>query len=96
MESGPRHAVALRAGGLTNFPSGAQRSWELRWPSATEDEVADLIAFFVSQNGRLGSFSFTDPDTSITYTGCRFDSDDLDVQYLEPQRCSVAFSITKL
>lgn len=96
MESGPRHAVAMRAGGLTNFPTDPQRTWSVKWPAATETEVENLIQFFVGKHGRLGSFSFTDPDTSVTYTGCRFDSDDLEVQYLEPQRCSAAFAVTKL
>jgi hypothetical protein len=95
MESGTRHATALRGGGLANFPTGAQRKWNVKWPAATAAEAEYLMKFFISVNGRMTGFSFTDPDTSVTYTGCRFDSDDLEVQYQEPAHCQVAFTIVK-
>ena len=49
------------------------RSWELRWAVLTAAEVDTLREFFDDMGGGWDSFSFTDPDSSTTYTKCRFD-----------------------
>lgn len=49
------------------------RSWELRWAVLTAAEVTTLREFFDDMGGGWDSFSFTDPDSSTTYTKCRFD-----------------------
>lgn len=96
METGARHATAFRAGGLTGFPSTAERIWEIRWSCATVAEIDPLIKFFLSKNGRYGSFDFTDPDTEVTYTGCRFESDTLDVKHSSFNNSSVTFKVVKI
>lgn len=51
------------------------RRWELSWPVLTSAELTTLRDFFDDMGGGWDSFSFTDPDSSTTYTKCRFDGD---------------------
>lgn len=93
--AGVRHALAMRSGGFTNFPTGAARIWDLRYAAIRTTDAEAIAAFFVTTAGRYGSFSFTDPDTSVTYTGCRFDSDELELSYNGYNNCSLQVSIYK-
>jgi hypothetical protein len=95
-ESGVRHALAMRGGGLTNFPTGPALAWDLQFRNVRPAFVTDLVKFFLAKNGRLGSFSFTDPDTSVAYAGCRFGSDDLQVEYVGYNNCATSCVIEKL
>lgn len=95
MESGARHALALRGGGLTNFPTGVERQWDIRCPAILPETAEEFLQFFVSKHGRLGTFDFEDPDTLVTYTGCRFAADELQVQYIGYNNCSASFSVVK-
>ena len=95
LEVGVRHALAFRGGGLSNFPTGPARAWDVQYPSISATEAERLVKFFLSQNGRSGVFDFTDPDTSVTYNGCRFASDDLEVQYVGFNNCATAVTIEK-
>ncbi len=95
LESGIRRAIAYRGGGLTNFPSYPELSWELSFSACTYDFAEQFIAYFLSKNGRFGGFTFTDPDSSLPYSDCHFASDDLDVQYVGFNRCSFSAVIVK-
>lgn len=95
LEVGVRHAVAMRGGGFAGFPAGPSIAWDLQYPSITPAEAGQLALFFLSKNGRLGTFDFTDPDSQVLYAGCRFASDDLDVQYAGYNHCSAAVSVEK-
>lgn len=86
-ESGPRYAWAWRDTPLL--------SWDLTYPSITEAEAAVLEAFFASMGGRYDDFSFTDPVTGTTYTTCRFDQDEIEVQHAGPAECSVRLRIVQ-
>lgn len=95
MESGTRHALAFRGGGLTNFPTGVERQWDIRVPSTRPATAESFIKFFIDKHGRLGTFDFTDPDTTTLYTGCRFTADELVVSYVGYNLCSVNFGLVK-
>ena len=90
-----RHATALRGGGLTNFPTDPLRTWDIQCPVISPSDADKHVKFFISNHGRYGSFSFTDPDTLVAYTGCRYASDELTVRYDGYNRCSLSVSIVK-
>lgn len=95
-ESGIRHALALRGGGLTNFPTAPVLAWDLQFRNVRPAFITDLVKFFLTKNGRFGSFTFTDPDTTTAHTGCRFGSDDLTVEYIGYNNCSTSCLIVKV
>ena len=55
--------------------AGPLRRWTIRLDLLDEGEVATLEQFFISQSGREGTFSFTDPFTATVCPSCSFDSD---------------------
>lgn len=95
LESGDRISLPLRGGGLSGLPTTPARAWQVVMRSIRDSEAASFVDFFVSQNGRFGSFSWQDPDTLVTYTGCRFGSDDLEVRYDGFNRVAMSFEIQK-
>ena len=57
------------------YDSGVLYRWELSYPVLTSAEVDTLRSFFDGVGGGWDSFTFTDPDTSVAHTKCRFDGD---------------------
>lgn len=53
------------------------RLWILQLDQITEEEMAAVEDFFITQQGKFGSFSFTDPWNGIEYADCSFDADSL-------------------
>jgi hypothetical protein len=49
--------------------------WVIRLDWLDESELVNLEAFFLSEEGRAGSFSFTDPWDGTVYANCSFDTD---------------------
>lgn len=68
-------------------------AWELSFSVVTEAELATLQAFFVNHGGGWDEFSFTDPDTGITYSKCCFSDESLRVTYLGPNEYKIAITI---
>jgi hypothetical protein len=66
------------------FP-GVLQQWTIRLDLLTEGELETLREFFLSEEGRAGSFSFTDPWTATVYANCSFGSDTLSLQFQGPQ-----------
>lgn len=95
MESGSRHSLSLRGGGLTGFSTLAARAWDIQMPSIPSATAILIADYFMSVSGRFGLFTFTDPDTAIAYTDCRFGSDDLEVRYNGYNNCGLSFVIEK-
>jgi len=46
--------------------------WTIRLDLLTETELVNLEAFFLSEQGESGSFSFTDPWDGTVYPNCSF------------------------
>jgi hypothetical protein len=61
------------------------QQWTIRLDLLDEAEMETLREFFLSQEGRAGSFSFTDPFTGMAYPSCSFASDTLSLQFQGPQ-----------
>lgn len=74
MDSGQRYTYAARA--------NPRRAWTLEFPALTNSELLTLMNFFLSMNGPLSTFSFTDPTTGSTYTTVRFADDTFTARYL--------------
>ena len=70
-------------GSEQRFPSfgGTLRRWVIRLDLLDESELTGLQDFFVSEGGRAGVFSFTDPFDSTVYASCSFDADELDLTF---------------
>lgn len=66
------------------FP-GVLQQWSIKLELLDEAEMENLREFFLSQEGRAGSFSFTDPWTGTVYSNCSFGSDTLSLVFQGPQ-----------
>ena len=53
----------------------ALRRWMVRLDLLDEAELANLQSFFVAEQGRFGSFSFTDPWDGTEFADCSLDQD---------------------
>ncbi len=73
--------------------ANVRKAWDLVYTELDDNEVATLKAFFVQQQGRFGTFSFTDPFDSVTYTTCSFGHDDFQHTQEQEGSSSVRFVI---
>jgi hypothetical protein len=82
-------------GSEQRFPAyGATlRRWVIRLDSLDEGELANLEAFFESQGGRAGVFSFTDPFDATVYPSCSFDADEFQATYGGPQEGKASVTV---
>jgi phage-related protein len=74
-------------GSEQRFPAygSSLRQWVIRLDLLDESELTALQDFFVTEGGRAGVFSFTDPFDSTVYTSCSFGADELDLSFGGPQ-----------
>jgi hypothetical protein len=66
--------------------AGPLHRWEIRLNELDEGEIAAIDGFFWSNQGRLGSFTFTDPWDGASYSNCSLSSDELDLTSLGEMR----------
>ncbi len=59
--------------------AGPLRRWLIHLDQLDEYEMARLSAFFEEQQGRAGTFAFTDPWNGQIYPDCSFESDALEL-----------------
>ena len=59
-------------------------SWSLEYPALSDADLSTLKAFWQARGGAYEAFDFTDPETSVTYTKCRFAGDDFEVRWIGP------------
>jgi len=71
----------------------ALRRWMVRLDLLDETELAGLQAFFVTEQGRFGSFSFTDPWDGTEYTDCSLDQDSFAFQLSGEMRASTVLVV---
>lgn len=62
------------------------RRWTIRLDDLDERELETLRVFFAEQNGRTGTFAFTDPWDGVVHASCSFDSDELTLEYRDVAR----------
>ena len=75
--------------------NSAQHQWVIRLDALDESEMAALEQFFAANQGRLGSFTFTDPWDGTQYANCSLASDDLNLIAATELRCSTAVTIVE-
>ncbi len=83
----PATRTAAYATQAFRFVDGSEQKFPLRGSAATrwvikldlldDSEMAQVCAFFQSQQGRFGTFSFVDPWDGGIHENCSFESDDL-------------------
>jgi len=62
--------------------ASALHRWDIRLNELDEAEIAAIDGFFWSNQGQLGSFTFTDPWDGTSYANCSLASDELDLTSL--------------
>jgi phage-related protein len=77
------------------FPGtkGQGKRWVLRLWHVSDSELAAIETFFAAQQGRVGSFSFTDPWNGTVYPNCSFDDDELSAVLTAEDRGAMAMTI---
>jgi hypothetical protein len=82
-------------GSEQRFPSfpGVLQQWTIRLDLLDEGELENLREFFLSEEGRAGSFSFVDPWTATVYANCSFGSDTLALQFQGPQNGATQITV---
>ncbi len=61
--------------------SGPLQMWTIKLDQLTDQEMATLEQFFIDVEGSYGTFSFTDPNSSIAFPACRFQTCTLATTY---------------
>lgn len=95
MESGVRHALALRGGGFAAYPSTPARAWKLEYRGVTEALAFEVADRFATANGRYTGFSFPDPDSGTVYADTHFASDMLEVNFRGYGNAAVTVELEK-
>ena len=78
---GYRYSYNERATPLMRF--------EIEYGPISDDDCDTLRAFWDARKGQYETFEFTDPETAITYTKCRFAMDSFSVRRLGPNENAV-------
>ncbi len=68
-----------------DYPAPIHR-WVIQLDLLDEAELSSLEQFFLSQQGRVGEFTFTDPWTDTVYASCCLDEDSAVLEYLREGR----------
>ena len=78
-------AVSTEGGRFAWYRRAASlRVWSAGGPSLSDADAAAIWSMFSLARGRWASFHFTDPDSSVEYTSCRFAEDQIERRYVEP------------
>ena len=60
------------------------KRWRIRLELLDEAELASIEEFFAEQNGRAGTFAFTDPWDGTVHASCSFEDDRMTASYRGP------------
>jgi hypothetical protein len=66
------------------------RRWIVKLDQLTEREANDVSSFFVQVRGRAGTFEFEDPWSSEIIPDCRFEQDDIMIDFTDASRARLA------
>ena len=66
--------------------AAAGRRWTIHLKLLDETEVARLQEFFITEQGRFGSFSFEDPWDGSVHADCSLEDDNFEVELLGETR----------
>ena len=73
--------------------AGPLRRWTIRLEALDETELASMEEFFRANQGRFGSFDFTDPWDGQTYSNCSIQKDDLQMVATDEMRAKMSLTI---
>lgn len=93
MDAGPKFTFPWYGGGLSNFPFMGLSQWNVGGDMLTDAETALLEAHFLANWGRMWSFHLTEPETGLLYAGCYYTSDEMTIEYIEPNVNRVSLAI---
>jgi hypothetical protein len=93
MDAGPKYTYAWYGGHLTNFPTEGLRQWVVGGDMLTDADVALLEAHFLANWGRFAAWTFTDPETGTTYSNSYYTTDEMVIEYIEPNVNRVSMSV---
>ena len=79
---GSEQRISRRSSGI--------RRWILKLDRLTEREANDVLSFFGEVRGRAEHFDFEDPSTGEIVPDCRFDQDDIAIDFTDVMRARVA------
>ena len=74
------------------YPS-ALRKWIVRLDQLDENEMGSIEEFFLSQQGSLGAFSFTDPWDGSVYPSCSLEGDSLTLEFEDLTRGRTSLTV---
>jgi len=93
MEAGPKWTYPWYGGHLIAFPTEGLRQWVIGGDMLTDAETALLEAHFLANWGRFSSFTFTDPETLTTYEDAYYTTDEMVIEYIEPNVNRVSLTV---
>ena len=73
----------------------ARRRWEIRLDQLDEGEITAVEQFFLSQQGRFATFTFSDPWDEQVYSSCSFENDELSVISLAELKGQTSFIVVE-
>jgi hypothetical protein len=73
--------------------AGPLHQWVIQLSELDESEMAAFEQFFQDNQGRLGSFAFTDPWDGSLYSNCSLASDELAVSSLAEMRRKTSLTV---
>jgi hypothetical protein len=75
--------------------AGPLHRWVIDLNELDESEMAAFEQFFEDNQGRLGSFAFTDPWDGTQYAKCSLASDELGLSSLEEMRGKTSLTVVE-
>jgi hypothetical protein len=75
--------------------AGPLHQWIIRLSELDDGEMAALEAFFEENQGRLGSFAFTDPWDGSQYSNCSLAQDELEFSSLEEMNAETTLTVVE-
>ena len=75
--------------------AGPLHRWTIHMEQLDESEMAGLQQFFQDNQGRQGSFAFTDPWDGTQYANCGLEGDDLELTSLGEMRGTTSLSVVE-
>ena len=75
--------------------AGGLHRWEIRLAALDETEMAKLGTFFEDNQGRLGSFAFTDPWDGTVYVDCSLADDAVELTSAAEMRGATSLTVVE-
>jgi hypothetical protein len=75
--------------------AGPLHTWEIRLDKLDEGEMAAIEGFFAENQGRFGSFTFTDPWDGQVYTNCSLASDSLGLVSIDEMQGNAVLKVVE-